>query len=396
MLIKDKKILFQIFDFALDKNVLRLFRLIDEFIGEGGTIRANIWGGELKKEKFNDYNEWIDKLESHKFNFMEFKCTAGKKAKKEIGIKSVQGLFELSALNELWFPLREFECKSHKDESIRLTYAGREMGSKWKKKVGLNDSPSRLEFTVELSANKQEEDFKEVVVNMLQKILTLSVNEQTSGYIGFASGMGLGIRMEAPFKAYEDFKKKVCMPYPIVFGPEVIFSDISPIREVEYRTVEIDGGNKYIISLFNGDLRIMYNNYKHLFIDFYDKKYRDKEEEGDIKINGRLVAMTKKRINELIEKDYVMKETLQDLHHIVFEEFDDENGLVLDSEKLYTYYDLSMLEHFYKEKHPEYVIQKDASPEEIVEYHMKFYRWYKSENCHKMIEDYLKEFFGVK
>ena len=31
MLIRDKKILFEIFDFALDKEILRLFRLIDKF-----------------------------------------------------------------------------------------------------------------------------------------------------------------------------------------------------------------------------------------------------------------------------------------------------------------------------------------------------------------------------
>lgn len=169
MLIKDKKILFQIFDFAPDKNVLRLLRLIGGFIGEGGTMRANRWGGEFKKEKFNNYKEWIDKLESEKFNFMEFKCTAGKKVKKEIGIKSVLGILELSALNDLWLPLRHFECKTNKDESIWFTYAGREMGSRWKKKVGINDSPSRLEFSVQLCEDKQEENFKKIVVDILQK-----------------------------------------------------------------------------------------------------------------------------------------------------------------------------------------------------------------------------------
>jgi hypothetical protein len=86
----------------------------------------------------------------------------------------------------------------------------------------------------------------------------------------------------------------------------------------------------------------------------------------------------------------------EDFKKVVFEEFDDENGLVFDNEKLYIRYDLSVMKNFYEEKHPEYVIQKDASPEEIVEYHMKFYRWHKREDCHKMIEDYLKEFFGVK
>jgi len=48
-----------------------------------------------------------------------------------------------------------------------------------------------------------------------------------------------------------------------------------------------------------------------------------------------------------------------------------------------------MLVHF-KEKHPEYVVQKDASPEEIVEYHMKFYRWYERKDCHKLINDYMQ------
>lgn len=86
---------------------------------------------------------------------------------------------------------------------------------------------------------------------------------------------------------------------------------------------------------------------------------------------------------------------LKNFHHVVFEEYDNENGLVLDSEKLYIRHDLAMLEHF-KNEHPEYIPSKDASPEEIVEYHMKFYRWYKNEDCHKLIEDYLKEFFGVR
>ena len=90
MLIRDKKILFEIFDFALDKEILRLFRLIDKFKGKGGVIRTNTWAGESKKGKFNDYKEWVDKLEAEKFNFTEFKCTAGRKAKKEFGIKSVQ------------------------------------------------------------------------------------------------------------------------------------------------------------------------------------------------------------------------------------------------------------------------------------------------------------------
>ncbi|NLM59893.1 MAG: hypothetical protein GX194_12430 [Clostridium sp.] len=97
----------------------------------------------------------------------------------------------------------------------------------------------------------------------------------------------------------------------------------------------------------------------------------------------------------MTEKGYFTEEELKNFHHVVFEEFDDENGLVFDSEKLYIYFNLKVLEHF-KEKHPDYVIQKDASPEEIVEYHMKFYRWYEREDCHKLIEDYLKQFFGVK
>jgi hypothetical protein len=95
MLIRDKKILFEIFDFALDKEILRLFRLIDKFKGKGGVIRTNTWAGESKKGKFNDYKEWVDKLEAEKFNFTEFKCTAGRKAKKEFGIKSVQGYLKL-------------------------------------------------------------------------------------------------------------------------------------------------------------------------------------------------------------------------------------------------------------------------------------------------------------
>lgn len=395
MLIRDKKILFQIFDFTLDRDILRLFRLIDEFKGEGGVIRANIWAGESKKGRFNDYKEWVDKLEAEKFNFTEFKCTAGRKAKKEFGIKSVQGYLKLSPLNELWFPLCDFECKTRKDENIRLTCFGPERVSKWKKKSGINDFPSILEFYIELAEDKQQEDYREIIADMLQRILPLSVNEHTSGYIGFTPGKGLGIHMQAPFKVYEDLKKKVCMPYPIVFGPEEIFSGIKPVSGVEYRPVEIDGRRKYIISLFNGNLSMMYNNYKYLFIDFHDKKYKDDEAEGDIKINGRVVARTKKRINEMTEKGYFAEEELKNFHHVVFEEFDDENGLVFDSEKLYIYFNLKVLEHF-KEKHPDYVIQKDASPEEIVEYHMKFYRWYEREDCHKLIEDYLKQFFGVK
>jgi len=133
MLIRDKKILFQIFDFTLDRDILRLFRLIDEFKGEGGVIRTNTWAGESKKGKFNDYKEWVDKLEAEKFNFTEFKCTAGRKAKKEFGIKSVQGYLKLSPLNELWFPLCDFECKTRKDENIRFTYLVSERVSKWEK-----------------------------------------------------------------------------------------------------------------------------------------------------------------------------------------------------------------------------------------------------------------------
>ena len=174
-----------------------------------------------------------------------------------------------------------------------------ERGSKWKKQKGINDFPTKFEFSVELTEEKQEEEFREIIAGKLQNIMPSGVNSQTSGYVGFTPGMGLGIQMEAPFKVYEDLKKKVCMPYPIVFGPESIFSDIKRIPETEYRNVDTESGDKYIIALFNGDLRRMYNNYKYLFIDFYGKKYRDEDAEGDIKINGRIVARTKKGLKSL-------------------------------------------------------------------------------------------------
>mgnify|MGYP000867438854 FL=1 len=76
------------------------------------------------------------------------------------------------------------------------------------KKSGINNSPTRLEFFIELADDKQQEDYREIIVDKLKNILPLSVNEHTSGYIGFTPGKGLGIHMQAPFKVYEDLKKK--------------------------------------------------------------------------------------------------------------------------------------------------------------------------------------------
>jgi len=396
VIVKNNKILFQIFDFSLHNEVLKILKLLGVFCCNDGVLEANIWAGKTKKEKFKNFDDMIAKLENQKFNSLELNYKNNSKDNKSSMIKSMSALFMLSPLNEMWLPLRQLKCKSRTDESTRLTLCGGELGSKWKKEVGINDRPSRLEFWIELKKNYLDDDIEKMIVENLMKAIPEGVNNETTGYVGIGYEMNLSIKMDTPFEAFQDFNKKLYRPYPVMFGAENLFSKEIDIIEADKHLIKLTNGSTFIIMLLKKDLQYIYNRYKNLFINLDDKKYKPTTNvEGEITINGRRAAITKKRLRELIAKDYLTEEMIEKIHHIVFPEYDWE-GLVFEDEKLYIYQSQLSLDNFKKNNIDIAPSPDDSNKKEIVEYHMKFYRSYENPESHKFIEDYLNEYFGVE
>ncbi|MHC1684229.1 MAG: hypothetical protein AB6733_14940 [Clostridiaceae bacterium] len=386
---------FEIFDFSLDSDILKLLNITVGLKEEFVSIKTSLWAGESRRKSYKVVEDVVDAFKNQQFNHLDFEYNVSSKKKGLHIVEKLGGTLTLSPLNDMWLYARDYKCAKRSDEQIRWSYSMFEKGARWNKKNNINNFPSRLAFWMEFRADVSKDEAEKYVYDRLCKVLDKNVNEYTSGYIGAYEGSPLeSIYAEIGQypKANEELKRKLFKPYKIMFGTSEMFRNLLDIPEAEAKEIQIKEDSKYIVMRFNEDISKIREKYNSRFLQL-DDRYKSKElgpDDGVYKFKASII-LTGKRINELIEMDMMTEEKATRWKHLVFKEF--ENKEIDEKDKLYKTMDEEMIKSIIIDD----LKLNDDDKKDPVEYHMRVYRYWLSNfpDTFEFIEEYLKKYFSA-